>query len=55
MTLDGRAGAGKSFTIEATQIAKAEGCDVVSVREFGWTDVAYGAFRQPLQSAPRQR
>jgi hypothetical protein len=37
--------AGEDFTVEATEIAKAEGCDVVSVREFGWTDAAYAAIR----------
>lgn len=37
--------AGVDFTVEATEIAKAEGCDVVSVREFGWTDAAYAASR----------
>jgi hypothetical protein len=37
--------AGVDFTVEATEIAKAEGCDVVSVREFGWTDTAYAAIR----------
>jgi len=37
--------AGEDFTVEATEIAKAQGCDVVSVREFGWTDAAYAAIR----------
>ena len=37
--------AGEDFTVEATEIAKVEGCDVVSVREFGWTDAAYAAIR----------
>jgi hypothetical protein len=37
--------AGEDFTVEATEIAKSEGCDVVSVREFGWTDAAYAAIR----------
>jgi hypothetical protein len=27
--------AGEDFTVEAMEIAKVEGCDVVSVREFG--------------------
>jgi hypothetical protein len=35
--------AGEDFTVEATEIAKAEACDVVSVREFGWTDTSYAA------------
>jgi hypothetical protein len=37
--------AGQDFTVEATEIAKAESCDVVSMREFGWTDAAYAAIR----------
>jgi hypothetical protein len=37
--------AGVDFTVEATKIAEAEGCDMVSVREFGWTDAAYAAIR----------
>jgi hypothetical protein len=37
--------AGEDFTVEATEIAKVEGCDVVSVREFGWTDAGYAAIR----------
>jgi hypothetical protein len=37
--------AGEGFTVEATEIANAEGCDVVSVREFGWTDATYAAIR----------
>jgi hypothetical protein len=37
--------AGEDFTVEATEIAKGEGCDVVSVREFGWTDAEYAAIR----------
>jgi len=31
--------------LEATEIAMAEGCDVVSMREFGWTDAASAAIR----------
>jgi hypothetical protein len=37
--------AGEDFTDEATKVAKAQACDVVSVREFGWTDAAYAAIR----------
>ena len=37
--------AGEDFTVEATEIAKAQGCDMVSVREFGWIDAAYAAIR----------
>jgi hypothetical protein len=37
--------AGEDFTVEAAEIAKAEGCDVVSVREFGWTDATYADIR----------
>lgn len=36
---------GTDFTVEATKIAMAEGCDVVSVREFGWTDAAFAESR----------
>jgi hypothetical protein len=38
--------AGEDFTVEATEIAKAEHCDMVSMREFGWTDTGYAAMRQ---------
>jgi hypothetical protein len=37
--------AGEDFTVEATDIAKAEGRDMVSMREFGWTDAAYAEIR----------
>jgi hypothetical protein len=37
--------AGTDFTVEATKIAAAEGCDMVSVREFGWTDATYAESR----------
>ncbi|MGJ4972760.1 MULTISPECIES: hypothetical protein [unclassified Bradyrhizobium] len=37
--------AGEDFTVEATAIAKLEGCDIVCVREFGWTDEAYASIR----------
>lgn len=40
--------AGEDFTVEATKIATAEGCDVVSVREFGWTDATYADSRTPF-------
>jgi hypothetical protein len=33
--------AGHSFTIEARQTAEAEGCDLVSMSEFVWTDETY--------------
>jgi hypothetical protein len=33
--------AGVSFTVEAMDIARAEGCDVIAVHEFFWTDAAY--------------
>jgi len=35
--------AGESFTVEAMEIAKTEGCDVVAVHEFFWTDANYAA------------
>jgi hypothetical protein len=37
--------AGEDFTLEAAEIAKMEGCDIVCLREFGWTDEAYAASR----------
>jgi hypothetical protein len=37
--------AATDFTVEATTIAAAEGCDVVSVREFGWTDATFAESR----------
>lgn len=33
--------AGVSFTDEAMGTAKAEGCDVIAVHEFFWTDAGY--------------
>lgn len=33
--------AGEDFTVEAMGIAKTEGCDVVAVHEFFWTDASY--------------
>ena len=33
--------AGESFTVEAMDVAKEEGCDVVSVHEYFWTDARY--------------
>ena len=32
--------AGYSFTVEAMEIAMSEGCDVVSVHEYFWTDAS---------------
>src|SRR5258708_4050183 len=37
---------GETFTVEAMEIAKREGCDVVAVHEFFWTDAGYAAIRQ---------
>jgi hypothetical protein len=37
---------GETFTVEAMEIAKREGCDVVAVHEFFWTDASYAAIRQ---------
>ena len=37
---------GETFTVEAMEIAKTEGCDVVAVHEFFWTDASYAAIRQ---------
>jgi len=31
---------GETFTVEAMEIAKTEGCDVVAVHEFFWTDAS---------------
>lgn len=39
--------AGEDFTVEAIRIAETEACDLVSIREFGWTDAAYAASRIP--------
>jgi hypothetical protein len=33
--------AGESFTVEAMGVAKADGCDVIAVHEFFWTDAGY--------------
>ncbi len=33
--------AGQNFTVEAMGLAEAEGCDVIAVHEFFWTDAAY--------------
>jgi hypothetical protein len=33
--------AGESFTVEAMGVAKADGCDVIAVHEFFWTDASY--------------
>jgi hypothetical protein len=35
--------AGVSFTVEAMEIAKTEGCDMVAVHEGFWTDANYAA------------
>jgi hypothetical protein len=37
---------GETFTVEAMEIAKTEGCDVVAMHEFFWTDASYAAIRQ---------
>ncbi len=37
---------GETFTVEAMEIAKTEGCDVVAVHEFFRTDASYAAIRQ---------
>jgi hypothetical protein len=37
--------AGTDFTVEAMEISAAKACDVISMREFGWTDAAYEASR----------
>ena len=33
--------AGVHFTVEAMGLAKVEGCDVIAVHEYFWTDAAY--------------
>ncbi|MET3909860.1 hypothetical protein ABID59_004217 [Bradyrhizobium sp. S3.3.6] len=33
--------AGQHFTVEAMGLAKAEGCEVIAIHEFFWTDAAY--------------
>lgn len=40
--------AGESFTVEAMGVAKADGCDVVAIQEFFWTDDSYTAIRQTI-------
>jgi hypothetical protein len=40
--------AGTDFTVEAMKIAAAEGCDMVYVREFGWTDATYAESRDEV-------
>ncbi|SRR6266702_7910413 len=42
--------AGDRFTIEARQIAAGEGCDLVSMNEYAWTDATYARAREPLSS-----
>jgi hypothetical protein len=39
--------AGWSFTVEAMEVTKAEGCDVVAVHEYFWTDAGLAASRSP--------
>ena len=36
---------GIDFTVEARQVAEAATCDLLSEREFGWTDARYAARR----------
>lgn len=31
------------FTVEASQLARGQACDMVSISEFGWTDERYNA------------
>ena len=38
--------AGVHFTVEAMEVAKADGCDVIAVHEYFWTDAGYAAIRQ---------
>jgi hypothetical protein len=38
--------AGVHFTVEAMGVAKADGCDVIAVHEFFWTDASYAAVRE---------
>ena len=33
--------AGQDFTVEAMELATAEGCEVIAAHEFFWTDAAY--------------
>jgi hypothetical protein len=37
---------GETFTVEAMEVAKPEGCDLVAVHEFFWTDAGNAAIRQ---------
>jgi hypothetical protein len=37
---------GETFAVEAMEIAKTEGCDVVAVHEFVWTDASYAPISQ---------
>lgn len=43
--------AGENFTAEAMELAKAEGCEVIAVHEFFWTDASYADRRsdRPLK------
>ena len=36
----------KDLTVEARQVAIEAGCDVVTQREFGWTDASYRSIRR---------
>ncbi len=40
--------AGIHFTVEAMSAAKADGCDVIAVHEYFWTDATYAAIRQSI-------
>lgn len=37
--------AGEHFTVEASEIAKAEGCDTACEHQYFWTDASYAAAR----------
>jgi hypothetical protein len=41
-----RSFSGETFTVDAMEIGKTEGCDVVAVHGFSWTDASYAAIRQ---------
>jgi hypothetical protein len=38
--------AGEDFTVEAMEIAKADGCEVIAVHAYFWTDARYVDIRQ---------
>lgn len=46
--------AGENFTVEAMALAKAEGCEVIAIHEFFWTDAAY-ADKQSERPLKRQK